>query len=436
VKTPTRVLVVEVLGGRARAALVVRQGTTARVEATAHEERGRDEGCKAALAALAALPKTKRVPLLLVTRDVTPACLELPEATSALEPARLRELVRWEIEPFVPGEGELSCASAGKLAAGIRRPALERWRTELARAGHELAHVYPAAASALGALPLAERGCLLDVREDAVTQVRFDASSVQSVRTRAPGAPLLDLAGAGPVFLSGEGAEAARAELGERALPVNDAPALLPLLGAARHALGLEGAGRVPAIAACEPAAPLLRRPWVRAFASGLALWGVLGAADLVMTRETSAAEERTRELGRRLAAAPKAPPVEPRAALAAEVERLAAEEKALERDRARIQDEVLANAGLPYALLDAFARAADEDVTLERVLQEKAGEWRVSGFALSDTAVQRFSVALGKALARQDLETALLTVRGDRGRLGLAGWSFELSVGRRRGRP
>ncbi len=434
-KALTRVLVVEVLGGRARAALIVREGSTARVEATAREAGGQD-GPRAALAALAALPRTKRVPLLLVTRDATPACLELPGTSSGLEPARLRELVRWEIEPFVPGEGELACASAGKLAAGIRRSTLEQWRTELSRGGHELAHVYPAAASALGALPGAERGCLLDVREDAVTQVRFEAASVQSVRVRTPGAPLLELAGSGPVYVSGEGTEAARAELGDRAVPVGEDPALLPLLGAARQAFGLEGGERVPAIAAREPAPPLLRRPWVRSVAAGFALLALLGAADLVMARETRAAEERAREIGRRLAVAVKTPQAEPRAALAAEVERLAAEEKALEHDRARIQDEVLANAGLPCALLDAFARAADEDVTLERVIQERAGEWRVAGFALSDTAVQRFSVALGKVLSRSDLETALLTVRGDRGRLGLAGWSFELSVGRRRGRP
>lgn len=459
----TRVIIVEVTRGRARAALVSRD--TERVRVLALAEASHEEPRRAAVAAIEQLAGTGRArsPVHVITRDVTAACLEWPQPIAAgeLAPDRLRELVRWEIEPLVSGEGEIACAwsevattspegHARRLAFGVRRDALDAWRVAIARTRHSLTSLYPASVCALAHLGgrQGEVACLLDVREDLIGCVRVRGDTVEAVRLRErePGAgpvtreQALELMGpdVAVVHLVGEPAlvAALRDAFGasggpeERALAGVDDPLLASILGVARHALGLPGAERIGAIAASEPEVRLHHRPWARAAATGSLVLAVLALVDLGLARTVRARRERAAALQETLsslAGAP-APVPETRPALAAALDRLEEEQRAVAKIRAS-EDEILRNDPLGLALLDALAQASDDDVSLERIAQTKPGAWRVHGFALSDSAVQKFATSLGRALTRVRLDASLLTVRGERGRLAIPGWAFELGV-------
>jgi hypothetical protein len=442
------VVVVEAQRATARALRVAREEGALRVVAAA-DARG-DDPRSAAKAALDQLAAPRRTPVHVITLDVTATCLDLP---ALLPTERLRELVRWELEPLVAGGGDLACAwsdrvltigdTARRLGLGLRRDAIDAWKDRLA--GHELVALYP---RVLSAVPLVEKGgrvALVEARGGAIGSAILRDGVVESVRLRAQEGPLgpdqlLELASvdARSVLISGEAPEALRVVLERAGIEVASLPEDAALLGAARHALGLAGSDRLAAVRTREPAPPIHREPWARAAAAGVALLALLLAYDASLGH---ARDERVRlgdDLARRAPPRPAAVvTAEPRSAVASEVTDLETEEKALAYRRSRLEQDVLANDGLPLALLEGIARSTEEDVTIDRVKQGKPGQWQVTGFALSDTAVQHFSVALGRALAARGLETELQGVRSERGRLDVAGWAFEVGVARSgRGRP
>jgi hypothetical protein len=405
------------------------------VRAAASARGAGDSAPAAALAALEQLGGSRATPVCVVTLDVTAACLDLPATSRSLPPDRLRELVRWEIEPLVPGAGDLACArsAAGRLTLGIRRHVLDGWRAALA--GFRVHALYPRVLGALALLDGHETSIVVEASEDAVATAALREGALESVRVRSLEAPLdaeqlLAFVGAaGVVHFLGERPEHSLAL--ERA--GFDVKALEPeaaLEGVAAHALGLAPA--LAAIPAIEPGPPLLARTWARAGLAGLAALGALACADLSTASALRSARVELERLAQRPAPLPlPAPSVAPRAEVVAETARLEADLASAERDRARLEDEVLANDGVPLALLDGLAQATDEDVTLDKVAQTNPGQWRASGFALSDAAVQHFSLSLGRALASRGLKTELLGTRGERGRLGLAGFCFELAIER-----
>lgn len=457
------IVVVESLGPGARAARFRREGESLTRLGSAD---GRGDSREAAVgAALDALGGSRSTPVALVTLDAVAACLDLPASAASLAPERLAELVRWEVEPLVPGSGEVASAWARPeargleggqaqgglwLAVGVRRTALARWREALA--GSRLEALYP---RVLGALPLvgaARPLALLEVRPDACGAARVGADGVRSVRVRelAPGASLdgeavLALLGGGGagtaapgasasvVHVSGDLAPGTREALARSGLDVRTLAPDVNLEGVARHALGLAANAPLAAIPAREPTPPLHREPWARALAAGLALVLALAAVDLLGLRPALAA---ARSEVDRLEARPRpllavAEPQGSRAELAAEVARLEAEDAALARSRTRLESEVLAHEAKPLALLDALARAGgDDEVCVERVAQAAPGQWKVQAFALSEAAAQRFAVALGRELAAAGLAAELVGDRSERGRLGVAGWTLDVRVG------
>ena len=288
--------------------------------------------------------------------------------------------------------------------------------------------------------------CLVEGRHDAVGSVLVRDGAVEAVRVRERDsqvelsvAQVLDIAGVdtGVLVLSGEPATRLAAGLVAVLKDVTTLAADASIQGAGRHALGLSGGEWIAGIAAREPDPPLHRRPWARAAAAGLALVLAVGAVDWGYERAVGSTRERINQLSRRgpLSAEIARPTTESRTDLTGEATRLEAEEKAINPTRARLEGDILRNDGLGLALLDGLARAADEEVTLDSVTQGRPGEWRIVGFALSDTAVQRFAVTLGQTIAPRGLETALLKVKIDNGRLGIQGWTFEVSVARTLGR-
>jgi hypothetical protein len=443
--SPHEIVIVESLRTRARAARLTLEGGSLRVREVA-DATGPDPRA-AARVALERLGAPPRTPVAVVTLDVTASCLDLPPTAAALAPERLRELVRWEIEPFVPGSGDLACAwsdrgttgsGTRRLAFAIRRSALEAWKEALP--GRRLVALYPRVVSSLPLVTTTGPFCLVEARDDAIGSVLVRGGAVESVRVRERSAAeelslaqVLEIAGAdaGALVLSGEPAAKLAASLSDADVTTLEPDAAI--LGAARHALGLPGREWIAAIAAREPDPPLHRRPWARAAASGLALVLVLGLVDATCGRLLRARQDEIGRLVRRTPPVVEAarPATESRASLTADITRLEAEAKTLAHTRARLEGDVLRNDALPLALVDGVARSADEDVTLERLAQGAPGEWRVAGFALSDTAVQRFTITLGQALAGRGLDTALLKVKSERGRLGIQGWTFEVSVAR-----
>ncbi|MEZ0229392.1 MAG: hypothetical protein ACAI25_12255 [Planctomycetota bacterium] len=450
--TPREIALVHATPTRARAVHAVREGDGFRIAATT--ETTGETAPRAAAAALAQLDPQGRLPVHAITRDVTASCLELPPTADALPEARLRELVRWEIEPFLPGEGEAKCAWAerrtsvdGKsrrLASGVRGPVLESWRAALG--DRELVALYPAWVCSTPFVEGDEPAFLVEVDEDAIGVLRLQGVAVESVRVRDriagddPAAQLADLVGPAPatVWLGGANAASAREPLERQGFAVRPLPADAALHGAIRHAFGLDGADRVGAVAACDPTPPLHRQPWVHAAAAGLLLLLGVTAWTISLGRSVAACDVRITELQAIIARRPANAPavVEAKPAVQTEVDKLEKDAKAVAAARARIEEDVIHHGAVTLALLDALAAETNEEVSVDSCRETKPAQWRVDGFGLSDEAIQRFHLALGKSLARAGLEAALQGVRADRGRLGLNGWRFEVLVARRGGKP
>src|SRR5581483_2503058 len=96
---PREIALVHATPIRARAVHATRERASFRIVSTA--EATADSATKAAALALRQLDPQERLPVSVVTRDVTAACLELPPTAETLPEARFAELVRWEIDPFL-----------------------------------------------------------------------------------------------------------------------------------------------------------------------------------------------------------------------------------------------------------------------------------------------------------------------------------------------
>ncbi|MCO5172519.1 MAG: hypothetical protein M9894_39985 [Planctomycetes bacterium] len=396
-------------------------------------------------------------PAVLVTEQVTAVCLTVPP-TAGLPAERMTSLVRWELEPFLArggearpaaDEGALACgwaergagAEAPLFACGIAGLARAELVAAFKAAGLRLEGLYPAlgCAAALAAGDLAGDVVVLELAGDRIGCTRLADGRVarfSAVRCD-PGDPFavadacLGLAGdgarlvlAGPVpdaVLDGLGARPYE-RLGHLALDPLGEPVGASLLGAAHHALRQGGGQRVPAVAARDPRPPVWTRPEARKGALAAVAVLALVGAEVALGRALAGARAATAAVSAR------AEQARDEARLAAALRKRAGELTTTRDDlalRLRQAEEAAASAGRARALLEAVAAAAPDDLAVDALVDDAQG-LRLSGFALTPVAAQRFVRDVARALEPLGRAPRGHVVHRRKGRLGLEGYWFE----------
>ncbi|MCA8923059.1 MAG: hypothetical protein KDD82_14690 [Planctomycetes bacterium] len=397
-----------------------------------------------------------------VSRDVTAVCLDLPP-TAGLPLDRVRGMVRWEIEPFVTADrfgGEaadrsepLVCgwATGRRVGAGLLAcalPATERRRIARALddAGLRGAGFYPAGGCAAGILDegLAQSCVVLEAVEGELTAVRVSDGIV--VAYRAATAPAEVAAACWSQASEGEAlvvAGACSEEVEQALLASGLAPEWLAThegcsasgLAAARHALGLPGGERVPWLEAREARAPLFRSGRVRGALVCAGVLGLLALCDLGLGVWLSRAEARVARLTEGYDGGQGLPTLPRLRAEAQQAEELRAEVEALRvlsseaHERGRVLDACSTRLSRLPALLGAVGAAAGADVALDALREAPDGTLQVEGFALDEPAIQRFRRDLARGLRPFGLTPSEPRVTRETGRLGRAGYGFQLAV-------
>lgn len=373
---------------------------------------------------------------------VTAAVVDVP--TAGLPADRLEALLGWELEPFLPGEGEahdtpgahagtalVACGwaqAAGPgplLACGVRPGVRDELREAVGRAGLRLRGLYPLLGCAVAEMERGSAGArvVLELAAGSVAATRVEGDRVTRARLSKcpPGAEAGTAVGLVPEDAGLVLATPLRPELpdllGVEAQLLSgavEAP-LLPsgVLGAARHALGLPGGERV----ACVPPQPRrkpirLGRAQVAFGAALLAMILLAVGAELGYARAIADRTARLQALGPAGSAAAKRR-LETRLAQA--------------RARLALQGEVQARRQLPE-LLRAVAGATPEELMVERLHEEPTGALLVEGAALSELAVRRFARDLDLLLKPLGLQVGTPEVRrrDQQGRATPPAWSEE----------
>ncbi len=437
---PLRALVaLEHDGESVTAALVRRAGDEAVVERTARAMAA--DLASGLVEAVAALRAGGRLPraALLVSGEVAAAGLALPEITG-LTAERASALIAWELEPFLPHheEGEatapqaLACGWASRrregaplLVAGLRVDRRDALAGAVAAAGLEAVALYPALGCAAAAVDGADTSAhtsalVLEVGRDRVGVSEVAGQTViahRQVRCDAARGPVEAALAAWdertPLILVGpaaEGTAEALTALGARRV-ATEAPSG-SLLGAARHALGLAGAGDLAAVPAQAPRPAAWTRPRLQLLAgAALAVVAVIGFEARAARRVAALEAERVLLRGE----------VE-RARTAAALEEEARRLSAQQEDQRLLS---VRRARLPVVLA-ALARATPDALTVDR-LEEDGQQLRVVGFALTDLAVQRLRRDGERALRVHGWAAGEPRLERRRGRLGIVGYGFEL---------
>jgi hypothetical protein len=321
----------------------------------------------------------------LISPQVVSAVLYLPmDPSSPRDEAEMRELVRWELEPFLAANEALEnddwCyaykASGGEadqtgmhpwIASGISRRMRDEWSSRFASLGISLETIYPT-----------------DVPEE------FPRSHA--------------------------------AEESDRYKRVMEV---------ARQAFGSETEREEVCIPAQDQRRRLWRRPAAWVAAASLAVLVGLGWTEASLALQMRSAQA----LWAEMSASSESPPFGAGATqLRGESQRLRTLLAEQQKELSQLQEvrqvaerELPRCTGLLTNLLDALTDAVSEELVLERVALAEGNTVAVSAWSLSQPVAQRFGRQLMLDDRLSDLELVENNVRAGKGRLGLDGYSVGL---------
>ncbi len=327
------------------------------------------------------------------------------------------------------------------IACGLPKMMQRIWREAFARYSIKLTAIYPVSTSVTGVIngrAMRETLAVLNLQHGLVSGVRLSGERIESVRVYHTGdepvteKTCMDVAGTDvkSIWISGNAANLQSVVETIRSISAGSvdyapvkvreglpqaAPACVAAVGAARHALGMPGGEKIPAIPAEEASVKLGRRPVVRLAACVCALAAGLAATDVMLAfnlRSLKRESEARRELQ----------------GLEEEIRQVQGGVNDLEQRRDFLdslsrRDEALTG------LLGAAAQACSEEIALDRIRDDEDGRFEVSGWALSEQAVRKFALDLSGRLMRWDLVVSDVHVESRKGRLDLDGYGFRLKV-------
>jgi hypothetical protein len=206
--------------------------------------------------------------------------------------------------------------------------------------------------------------------------------------------------------------------------------ALVPLVGAGRHALGLEERHRAVAIDARDPGRPLWQRAevWMAAaLCVFLALVAILEVSLITRDRAARTAHaQATGELSEKEAALAK---LEERIKAIADLEQQLqsrrGESETVRRKSAFLEQTLPQRAAFLQNLLGALSTATAPEVVLDRVSELDRGEIEIGGWAVTERAAQQFSHWLTVTLGQWNRKLVDFRMSSQEGRFGGRGYGF-----------
>jgi len=433
-------LAVHEAGGE-RTAAVLRRGRDGDVAVVAEARAPASGGDLAAdlPGLLAGLPGRAPRNAVLVTDAVTAVGLDLPPARGA-GPERLRGLVRWELEPFLAGEDgpqPVACgwtapgAEGRVVAAGLPSERRAELAAAFAAAGRRLRAVYPALGCAAALAETPGPASVVELAGGELGVSRVEGGRVVDFRTARADAELPDLGvpdlavdPGDALLLAGPFPPGVLAAYPEPPLRTGLAELPAGLLAAARHAWGLPGAERVPAVPGGEPAPPVLATDAGRIAVVAAVVAAVVIAAELAIGGLLGRARDRVATLSADVAAREAA--AERREALEARRADLAGEEADL-RGRLAVHEASRARQAYLPRLLAALAASTPDGLAVDALREDDRGGLTLEGWALTELAVQELRRDLRGRLEPLGLAPRELRVEAAEGRLGRPGYAFAL---------
>ncbi|MAG16555.1 MAG: hypothetical protein CMJ21_00640 [Phycisphaerae bacterium] len=369
--------------------------------------------------------------------------------------------VDWQANPVPPSPAR---PQASWIAAGVRRSIRDQWIAAFEKRSIQLAAIYPLAGCAVASFDGFERipnGAVVELHPGliSVSQISRGQTTELTVRYLSGQAPSADAimefvhGGMDQIWLAGTSehlpaiTEKLASQLG---VNVRLAPVHLyhktgsderlvqaaHMVGAFRHFNGQSAELIVSSISTADLVRAKHRRPWIPTAAALLIAAGLIGVVDvwsqmsLASARQVLSATEE--ELASRKQGALRIEQM--RAQLktyAIDIKRLDDELAKVERHRRFVNNAVPLRQSLPAAVLKAVADAASPEIVINDIVDENWQTLRVSGWALSQVAAERFADALSTSLRPRQLElTEAPVIQTGTGRLGLDGYQFDLQFG------
>lgn len=377
------------------------------------------------------------------------------------------ELQRW----FTADEVDLACGwstiRSGKnegrhpwLVAGLCRNRRRRWKEILRAKGIELEGVYPLAGSAGPVLsPQSPSPCAcIQLEQGLAVLYRFQNGHPESLEIQYTGErhhnlwesfrflaeegihnvwvcgrdvkPILDqldtLDGCNPNLL-----QAAEAVLPENVTPES----LVPMIGAARHALGLSPKECAVCVPARDPAAPLLKRPFIRGLAIPaaavlLCLGAEFGVSRYQENLEREAAVLKQQLDEKKFEVRNKQSLIQTGQTLQADIDQ---ERERLNSIRSQLkyyENDLPHRARFLPELLEVVSDNITDDIFLESLEEKEPYHVELDGWALTDAAAQRFYQSLCADLEKLGLAMLEGSSRAQEGGVGAGAYTLHAVFG------
>ncbi|MCX7804148.1 MAG: hypothetical protein N3A38_03055 [Planctomycetota bacterium] len=397
---------------------------------------------------------------LLLCPEVHVAVLRLPvDPGRPLPPRQMRELLKWELEPYIAAGGDrggrVACGwaamdekpSDGKwrwVAAGISEAHRRRFTESFAAIGIRLLALYPLVGCACACLNgSAGASCaVFEYRGDRLCYARFSGDRIASLRWvavgRAPDDPVrscLDLfePEAERVWLAGRWpdagavARALEAELGRPCSPFPGSGRLMSggatatggtydLMGAAAHLLGRSARGNIAFVPARDPEPPVWKSVPFLIGAAATVLAAVTAATAVRLDRKADSMAEVIAANGLLRGRN-------------AEIGRLDAKIAEIERCISSLRTALPRRQQTAPILLRTLRDCCPEEIIIKRLAWTESGGIAIHGWGLTARAVQAFKIELQDRLPGLILDDARQPVRKECGWAGLEGYSFEIRL-------
>lgn len=377
------------------------------------------------------------------------------------------ELQRW----FTADEVDLTCGwstirsgqTEGRhpwLVASLCRERRQRWKEILRAKGIELEGVYPLAGSAGPVLsPQSASPCAcIQFEQGLAVLYRFQNGHPESLEIQYTGErrhnlwesfrflveegihnvwvcgrdvkPMLDqldsLDGCNPNLL-----QAAEAVLPENVIPES----LIPMIGAARHALGLSPKESAVCVPARDPAAPLLKRPFIRGLAIPAAAVLLCLGVEFGVSKYEESLERDSANLERQLEAKRfelknVQNSIQAGKALLADLDTEHERLKTIHAQLKYYENDLPHRARFLPELLEVVSRTVTEDIFIESLEEKEPYHIELEGWALSDQAAQSFYQVLSTEIKKLGLDILEESARHQEGGTGAGAYALHAVFG------
>ncbi|MDD2932504.1 MAG: hypothetical protein PHO76_01310 [Methylotenera sp.] len=343
------------------------------------------------------------------------------------------------------------------LVSGVNQGMMQQWAAAFEASGVVLEYLYPLVGCAVTASELApsEVGDLLLIEAHAglVAGVRVSEGSVVAINLQQ--STLKDTIDAcleayhvltppdvKTIWLASAIGESDGLEISLTSMlgrPVNQlaivkADATPGMLGAARNALSLAGAGRSCAVFVQGAKVPLWQSIEFRAVAAGLLLVMTVGAAEVVLQLRQNLAEAEAERVGKAAAVMDEA--VGKVQVRIDEIKKLKDGLKAKNESLDKLQKrmdlltiDVPKRNELVQSLLADLSSTVPEDMVIDRIEETPKDGFRVSAWTLTEKSAQQFVKAFQSAMESLGFKVMDVTVSSQTGRLSLQGYALRFRL-------